>query len=337
MNLLQRSTIIRLTALYCLFFLIALGLGYPVLNRYDPRQTAGLSDVKSYAAMVTGAPAPGLMHLRFRVLVPWVAKPFYLAAKGRSGSWDPVMLGLLTADSVFVAGAAWLIVILGTLLFSNYSVALIASLLYLLNFAVPNLRLAGLVDAGEGFFFLALFWSLLKQKFRLLPLVSILGALTKESFVPFALVFMALWWFVVRGQLPSRRALGAICLSWLAGLGALSCLQRSVLGYWVTPIEFAGTLHGNHGYLSHFASSLWDRNLLYTFVWLLPLALPQLKRLPQSWLIPTGGAVATVFVLDAFYGGAPGTVPRALFSVAGPLLVLSSASFINGWTSTPDF
>jgi hypothetical protein len=35
-----------------------------------------------------------------------------------------------------------------------------------------------------------------------------------------------------------------------------------------------------------------------------------------------------VFVLDGYYGGAPGTVGGALFSVAEPLLSLSSAALL---------
>jgi hypothetical protein len=59
-------------------------------------------------------------------------------------------------------------------------------------------------------------------------------------------------------------------------------------------------------------------------------AIPNLKRFPKSWLIPTVAASAMAFVLDAYYGGAPGTVGRALFSVAGPLLSLSSALLLVG-------
>ena len=109
-----KITVARMAGLFCLFLLIAWGLGYPTLNRYDPRQTPGLTDVQSYAALVTGAPTLDAGHLRFRVLVPWVARPFYQLAKGRFGSWDPVMFGLLVADALFVAGTALLIVVLGT-------------------------------------------------------------------------------------------------------------------------------------------------------------------------------------------------------------------------------
>ncbi len=103
----------RMALRFCIFFLIACGLGYPVLNRFDPRQTPGLSDVKNYASLVAGTLSPDAGHICFRVLVPRLAKPFYGFAQGRFGTWDPVIFGLLVADSLFVAGTAFLIVILG--------------------------------------------------------------------------------------------------------------------------------------------------------------------------------------------------------------------------------
>src|SRR5208282_6555772 len=181
-------------------FLIACGLGYPVLNRFDPRQTPGLSDVKNYAALVAGASSPDAGHVRFRVLVPWLAKPFYRLARGRFGTWDPVMFGLLVADSLFVAGTAVLIVILGRRQLGSSAAGLLGALLYLVNFAVPNLRLAGLVDAGEGFFLLALLWSLSELELWALPMIAVLGALTKESFIPFSIVFMSAWWLSTRAD-----------------------------------------------------------------------------------------------------------------------------------------
>jgi hypothetical protein len=330
-------TPIKAASLLCLFFLISFGLGYPTLNRYDPRQTPGLTDVQTYAALVThsslpgaGLSAPRLTHLRFRVLVPAVARPFYYLAKGRIGSWDPVMFGLLVANSLFAAATAVLIFALGVRQLASYPVSLVASLLYLVNFAIPNLRLAGLVDAGEGFFLLALLWSVADRHLWLLPFIAIFGALTKESFIPLSIAFTAIWWFVVRKKLDSRaHAALWIVISWLASLAAMLVAQRSTLGYWLSPVEFAAALHGNHDYLSHFVSSIWDRNFWYIFLWLLPLAIPHLSKFPQSWLLPTAAACAMAFLLDGYYGGAPGTVARALFSVAGPLLSLSAASFLS--------
>jgi hypothetical protein len=155
------------------------------------------------------------------------------------------------------------------------------------------------------------------------------GALTKESFIPFSLAFMGAWWVVVRKTLDSPiRSLVWIMTSWLLGLLALVGLQWSIRGRLVSPLDFGAMLHRNHEYLGHFASSLWDRNLWYIFLWLLPTGIPRLGRLPRSWLIPTGVAATMAFVLDGYYGGAPGTVGRALFSIVGPVLVLSSALFL---------
>ena len=328
---LTRITPSRLAGLFVLFFLIACGLGYPTLNRYDPLQTPGLSDVQSYAALVTGQPDPGLDHMRFRVLVPWLARPFYHLARGRSGSWDPVVFGLLSADSLFVAATAMLIVMMGVAELGSYPAALLASLLYLVNFAVPNLRLAGLVDAGEGFLLLAVFWSLSESRLWPLPLIALLGALTKESFVPFMIVFSASWWLVMRRKLSSAAASAIwIAASWLVSLATLTVLHWSVTGGVESPLAFAASLQGNHDYLRQFFSALFDHNSLYIFIWLLPLGIPRLKRFPKSWLVPVAATSALVFILDAYYSGAPGTVGRALFTTAGPLLALSSASFLLG-------
>ncbi len=320
----------RLALLFSIFFLIACGLGYPVLNRFDPRQTPGLSDVKNYAALVTGEGVPETGHVRFRVLVPWVARPFYRLAQGPVASWDPVMFGLLVADSIFVAGTAVFIVILGTRRLGSYAVGLVAALLYLVNFAVPNLRLVGLVDAGEGFFLVAMLWSLSEAELWVLPAIAVLGALTKESFIPFSIVMTAAWWLSGRGAGNRARSFylpdaAWILISWTFGLATMIVLQWTIAGRFVSPVQFGLALHGGNNYIAHLAASLHDRNLWYIFLWLLPTAIPNLKRLPKSWLIPVGAGCVMAFVLDAYFGGAPGTIGRALFSVAGPVLSLSSA------------
>ena len=323
--------LLRFALLFGLFFVIAFGLGYPTLNRYDPRAVPGLIDVKSYAAIVTGAPVPGHEHLRFRVLVPWVARPFYRVAEGRLHTWDPVMFGLLSSDSLFVAATALLIVVLGTRHLGSYALSLVASLLYLVNFAVPNLRLVGLVDAGEGFFLLAFLWSVAQLQLWWLPLIAALGALSKESFIPFSIVFTATWWLVVRKSLRSQRESAAwIATSWIVSLAVLVGLHWKIAGLLESPMQFAARLRGNGQYFSQFASSLWDHNFWYVFVWLLPAGIPRLKNFPKSWLIPIAATSITAFVLDAYYSGAPGTVGRALFSIAGPLLALSAALLLLG-------
>ncbi len=324
----------RLALLFSIFFLIACGMGYPILNRFDPRAVPGLTDVKIYASMVTGTASADAGHVRFRVLVPYLARPFYRTAQGRVASWDPVLFGLLAADSLFVAGTAVLIVVLGKRRLSS-GVGLLGALLYLVNFAVPNLRLVGLVDAGEGFFLLALLWSLSESELWALPAICVLGPLAKESFIPFSIVLTTVWWLTTRKDrshdqkkyLPDA---AWIMLGWALSLGAMIGSQWMITGRFVSPLQFGSGLHGAglHGdddYLAHFIASLRDRNLWYIFIWLLPAAIPNLKRLPKSWLLPVGTACAMAFVLDAYFGGAPGTVGRALFSIAGPVLSLSSS------------
>jgi hypothetical protein len=323
----------KICVLFGLFFVIACGLGYPTLNRYDPRSTPGLSDVRNYAALVAGNPTLDQGHVRFRVLVPWIARPFYKLAKGRAATWDPVRFGLLIANSLFVAATAVLIVILGARLkgfeIEGPALGLVGVLLYLVNFAVPNLRLVGLVDAGEGFFLLALFWSLSEFKLWLLPPLAVLGTLTKESFVPFSIVFAATWLLTVRSDRGRRLAAAIwIVISWVVSLGTMIFLQWSITGEFVSPMHFGLNLHRGQGYLGHLAASLGDRNLWYIFLWLLPTAIPNLKRFPKPWLIPTAATCLMAFALDAYFGGAPGTVGRALFTIAGPMLSLSSAALL---------
>jgi hypothetical protein len=324
-------TTLRLTGLFCLFFLIALGLGYPMLNRYDPRAMPGLSDVKSYAALVAGAPNPGYDHLQFRVLVPWVARLACRLSEGRLGSWDPVLFGLLAADSLFVALTAVLIVVLGSRKLGSYPVSLVSALLYLVNFSIPNLRLVGLVDAGEGFFLLALLWTLSESAFWPIPIIALFGTITKESFIPFMIVFTAAWWIVERKKLKSPVTSGTwIVSAWLFSLLVMMALQWRIAGRLSDPISFAQSLHHNHEYLRHLESSLWDKTFLYVFSWLVPIGIPRLGRLPKSWLIPTAVTSLLAFVLDDYYGAGTGTVVRALFSIAGPVLALSAGLFLLG-------
>src|ERR1039458_3788922 len=330
-----KSAAARLALLFGVFFLIACGLGYPVLNRFDPRQTPGLSDVNTYAALVTGADVRDVEDMRFRrfgVLVPWIARPFYRLARGRLATWDPVMFGLLVADSLFVAGTAVLIVVLGRRQLGSSTAGLVGALLYLVNFAVPNLRLVGLVDSGEGFFLTALLWILLEHQLWALPAIAVLGALTKESFIPFSIVFTSTWWLSTRrDRTPARNSsiAGWILSSWLLSIGAMIGLQWSITGTYVSPLQFGLALHTGGG--QQFMISLRDRNLWYIFLWLLPTAIPNLKRFPKSWLIPVGATCALAWLLDAYFGGAPAAGSawgRALFTIAGPVLNLSSATLL---------
>ena len=321
----------RLLLLFLIFFFICCGLGYPVLNRIDWRQGAGgMNDVVTYAGLVTTRPTADLNeHMQFRILVPYLARPIYRVAKNHVGTWDPIMFGLLVVNSFFVALTVTLLLIVVHRQLGSYAIALGSALIYLLNFAVPNLRLAGLIDAGEGFFLMALVWSLFREDYWILPLWAVIGATAKETFVPFLMVFSLTWWLCSRKGLrrPYTAAIWMVT-SWIAGLGSLAALQWSITHVFRSPLSFGLDLHENTAYLGHFLSSFRDRNLWYIFFWLLPLSLLRLKRLPLNWRVATAVTSATAFALDAYYGGYPGTIGRALFSIAGPLLCASAAIFL---------
>lgn len=317
--------------LFALFFAICCGLGYPSLNRVDWRQApGGLEDVVTYANMVTSPPTRDPSeHMQFRILVPYLARPIYRIAKGHIGMWDPIMFGLLVVDSFFTAFTALLLVTVACRQFGNYPIALGAALLFLLNFAVPNLRLAGFVDAGEAFFLMLLVWALFDERYWMLPIAGILGATAKESFVPFLMVFTLAWWLASRKTMRHAQAAAAwIAASWLAALATLTAVQWSITHVFRSPLRFGLDLRGDTPYFSHFLSSFSDRNFWYIFFWLLPLGLVRLNRLPRNWRIATAATCVTAFALDAYYGGQPGTIGRALFSIAGPLLSASVAMLL---------
>jgi hypothetical protein len=320
----------RKMLLWVVFFLICLGLGYPTLNRYDPRNAGGLRDSQVYYQSVLRTPEPGSSHMEFRVLVPWLARPVHHIAEGHIGTWDAVSLGLLVVNAFFVATTAYLLVAIGGLLVWNDSVALLAASLYLLNFDTSNLRLSGLIDSAEGCFLLAISWSLLCRRLWLLPLWGLLGALAKESFVPFSMIFTVTWWFV-SGRRQRWKPLETLTILSTGAVAVLSVtmLHMAISGRMVWPWEFAASLRAHAGHLESLRANILDRNLIYAFVWLLPLGILRLNRFPSPWTVACAGTALLDFMLVTWHGAAPGTASRALFSIAGPLLSLSAAAYLT--------
>ena len=326
-----RRNVTREVILWLMLFFICLGLGYPTLNRYDPRSTGGLSDTQAYYDLVTSGSDSVFGHMRFRVLVPLLARPLYLAAKGRTGTWEPVFLGFLIVNAFFTATTAWLLVVVGRRLVRTEAVALLAAALYLLNFEISNLRLSGMVDSAEGCFLMAIVWSLLCRRLWLLPVWGLIGAFGKETLAPYAIVFTAIWWFVSRDRerwKPLETA--AILSTGLAALGGVATVQSLISGHVAWPWEFAMSMRAESGHLTALLSNILDRNLLYGFCWLLPIAVLRLNRFPRPWIAACAAAALADYSLTAYYVAQPGTAVRSLFSIAGPLLSLSAAQYLAG-------
>jgi uncharacterized membrane protein len=315
--------------LWSLFFLICLGLGYPTLNRYDPQTVPGLFDSVGYASLVTGTNLAG--DEAHRVLVPYLARPIYWFAKGHLQTWNPVFFGLLVVNSFFIATTAYLLVSISNQITANYAIALVSGLLYLANFAVANFNLSGYVDSAVNCMMIAVAWALLRDRWWLLPICGVLGAIAKETFIPLSAVFALAWWWV-----SWRRS--TLKLSRLAWIGAMVAVGFAALAFVMsrvnpgaTPIGFAVARWDSAGagylYLSGLAGCLFARETLYVFCWLLPLGVWQLGRLPKPWVVASVCAGLSALAMGA-YDNAVGNTVRPLFSALGPLLSLSAAMLL---------
>jgi hypothetical protein len=323
--------------LWAVIFLICFGLGYPTLNRYDPQKL--LPDSASYSRIVTSGPRAVEGYFRFRVLEPYLVRPLYSLAKSHVGSWDPLMFGFLVVNSLFVATTGYLLSTLGYVQFKNYPVALLAVALYLLNFNVANQQLAGLVDAGEAFFLMAVVAGMFFQRWWLLPILGTMGALTKESFVPFSLTMAGVWWLCPERHRAGRFNTGAWVASMaLVEFATVTILQSSISGSLIWPWTFAEAMNSHANHTLKFLTSLVDRNSWYILIWLLPLGLVGIRRFPRAWVWACAAASLVALLLNAYHtlSAEQGGVGRYLFNIAGPLLSLSAAGFLCMAEPPPD-
>ena len=318
----------KLILLWSFFFLVCLGLGYPSVRRFDPRQSPGLSDTIKYYAMTTGEDESGFRYrFRCRVLVPYVARPFYLLIRARLQDPGAGFLALLISTAIFCATTCCLIVTLGNRAFADQLVGVLGATIYLLNFAIANLQLAGMIDAGETCLMAALIWSLLSNRWYLLPLWGIVGALAKETYVPFAFVFTLTWWWFETAERRVRRArLKYILLLAVLGLVTVALTHFLITKQFIWPWQIANDERAAANLLGSAWRITRSKELWYLFVWLLPLGVVRLKDFPRAWVRATAATVIVALALGVF-NDAKGNVARAFFDVAGPLLSLSVAAF----------
>lgn len=316
---------------WSLFFLISAGLGYPTLNRYDPR--AALPDAAIYAQMVTSGPTAVDTHLRFRVLVPYLARAVFTIAKGHTGSWDPLMFSFLLVNAAFVATTAYLIVRIARNLAVQSSIALLGASLYLLNFAIANLHLAALVDASEACCLMALVASMFYRRWRLLLAWGVLGTLAKESFIPFSIAMLLAWWLASEKRRDPRIPIW-IAVTAAAELIIFLVVHSAVSGHAISPWRFAAEMNSPTNYMTNLWNSLVDRNSWFILIWLLPLGLAGAKRMPHEWKVAAVAGVAVALLLNAYHstvGGGGGGLGRYVFNIAGPLLSLAAAAVLAEW------
>ncbi len=322
------SKLVTGTMLWSFFFLVCAGLGYPTLNRYDPGKAN--PDAAEYLKMVRSE-GDVAIHFRHRVLVPYLARPIFRAAVGRVGSWDPANFALLIVNSFFVSGTAFLLFVVVSRNVGSAHIALASSAIYLLNFAVPNLLLAGLVDSGEAFFLMALVWALSAEWFLLLSFILAFGSLAKETFLPFALVFAATWMVTNSRQSALGKQMAWLMAAAVAGAASLTAALTLTNGHLLFPWTYAGMLRSSAASAATALAVLKDLNFWYVFAWLLPLGLFRLKWLPREWAMASFITSLVAIGFTAYHNNAGNAGPaaaRPVFNIAGPLLSVSVALLI---------
>ncbi len=264
----QPSLRIHSILLWLLFFLISMGLGYATLNRYDPRNIPGLYDAKAYCAMVAHEPLqPDQADLGHRILVPYLARPVYELAKDRIGTWNPALFALLVVNSLFTAITALLIVLTGRRFAADSLAPVLGAFLFLGNFAVANLNLAGYVDSAVNCLLMAVVWSMLTNRLWLLPVFGVLGALAKETFVPMCICLVFAWWILDRNEGARKMSR----LVWIIAMAIAAVISLTLVMAWVPPAEsplaFAASRHADsgRGLLSGLIGCLTAREFLFTF------------------------------------------------------------------------
>jgi hypothetical protein len=110
--------------------------------------------------------------------------------------------------------------------------------------------------------------------------------------------------------------------------------MSKVAGGLVWPWQFAAYVHVGRGLLHGLRGCILDDTFWYVFIWLLPLGLLRLRRLPTPWVLATAVAFCGALGMGAS-NNAGGNTTRALFNVAGPILSLSAAIFLVEATGTP--
>jgi hypothetical protein len=319
----------RALVLWAVFFVTAFSLGYPTLNRYNPA-TTGLADTQYYVAMVEkDIRDVGGSHWRYRVMVPLLAKPVYWAAQGHIGSWHPGFFALLVVNAAFAASTALLLAFLGRRLLGDIRIGLLAAFLFLSNFNLSNLYLSGLVDSAEVFFLVVLAWLLFDHRWWSVAGLGILGALARETFVPYSCALFGGWflaerWYRNHGPAPYFSGCGLAVL----GLATVILVRFVIAGTAEMPWHTASSeIPDLSRMLTGIPAQLSNRNMIYTFAVIGPLGLLGLGTLPRSWVVGSGFAFLVALLLGAG-AGADNNIGRPLFNAAGPLLVVAAAGFL---------
>tara|TARA_X000000368_G_scaffold10390_1_gene8307 strand:- start:6020 stop:7048 length:1029 start_codon:yes stop_codon:yes gene_type:complete len=284
------------------FFIVCLGLGYGVLTRFDPTLLPALVDAHTYSNIVQNGistwheDGPGVAH---RVFVPSIARIVYLITPP-IGSWNMVSFSLLVVNSLFTSFSALFILKMSYKFTNKLGFSMAACLIFLLNFNIVNSYLVSSVDAAYGFFFLLLIYCMHFNNWKWIPLIAVVGCLTKEAFLPVgsSLIFS---WLIY--EFHEDKRINKIHLGIFIIFVLLCSVTTMLINSYVTQSIYLPWDHLSDRTLwieSKFTFSSFFIELVkftYTIGWLLVLAAFSLKYIPKKIVFSSLIAgLATVFM-----------------------------------------
>jgi hypothetical protein len=110
---------------------------------------------------------------------------------------------------------------------------LVAAFLFIGNFAVANLNLAAYVDSAVNCMLMAIVWSMLTNRWWLLPLWGMMGGVAKETFVPMCVLMVCTWWISDRGERSQRR----FRLIWMVATAIAAFAGMALVMMSISPAE----------------------------------------------------------------------------------------------------
>lgn len=316
--------------IWSVFFLIAIGFGYQGVTRYDPAQSSFIDDSKIYSEIVlNGSQGITSDHRSTRVLVPFLARAVYSVVDGHIGLWNPVQFSLLVIASFFCASIVLMMISICKHLFEDERVGIIAGLIFYANFSIPNLYLSGLVDPAEAFFLLCIIYTLLHKKLILLPIIAILGTLSKETFLPVGSLIITIWWLYetcTDKKINYKNLLHIVSFVLISSVIVIA-LKSYALDKLTFLVEYSEGMR-KESFSSFDRILVAIRRFSYAYIWLLPLSLFRIKLLPKPWLLSAIISSIMILLMGWWIGASGAAISRYMFNMVGPLLSISIAILV---------
>jgi hypothetical protein len=144
--------------------------------------------------------------------------------------------------------------------------------------------------------------------------------------------FCIAWsWRLAASKKGSRSLYLATATLLIAQAATLMLIRAGLTGEFLLPWQLVTSSRMFSDLGEAFSRTVFNREVLYSFGWLLPLGLLRLRRLPGVWIV---ASVASLLVMTALciWWGVAGNVARPAFNAVGPILTLSVAMFLDDIT-----